>query len=96
MQMWTESQLRTWHHLSHKDVSCINATGTIVKDFNDKRVLYYAFVACYPVRGNPPLPIVEMVTNDHSAHSIRNFLERFRRDEAIIFRGNLTIPRQSI
>jgi hypothetical protein len=94
VHMWTESQIRTWHHISHKDISYIDATGTIVKDYDDKRVLYYALVVRHPKEGNPPLPVAEMITNDQSAYSIRTFLERFRRDESLVFKGNVTIPRQ--
>lgn len=65
-----------------------------MKDYDDKRVLYYALVVRHPKEGNPPLPVAEMITNDQSAYSIRTFLERFRRDESLVFKGNVTIPRQ--
>ena len=92
--MWTEDQVRLSHELAGKDVSYIDATGTIVRNHNDKRVLYYAVVLRHPVQGNPPLPVAEMVTNDHTAPNIRTFLERFKRNEAKIFNGRQAMPRQ--
>ena len=51
-----------------------------------------AVVLRHPTEGNPPLPIAEMVTSDHSAHKICTFLERFKRDESKVFNGRVTIP----
>ena len=57
-------------------------------------MLYYALVLRHPVEGKPLLPVTEMLTNDHSASSIRAFVERFKRDESNIFKGKVTTPRQ--
>ena len=92
--MWTEDQVRLWHHLCAKDIAYLDATGTIVRDFMGKRVLYYAIVVRHPKERNPPMPVAEMITNDHSAPSIRVFIERFRRDESKIFKGRQQIPLQ--
>lgn len=92
--MWNEDQVRLWHHLCAKDIAYLDATGTIVRDFMGKRVLYYAIVVRHPKESNPPMPVAEMITNDHSAQSIRTFIERFRRDEGVIFKGKPQIPRQ--
>jgi hypothetical protein len=59
-----------------------------------KRVLYYAIVVRHPKERNPPMPVAEMITNDHSTPSIRIFIERFRRDESKIFKGRQQIPWQ--
>ena len=48
-----------------------------------------AVVLRHPTEGNPPLPIAEMVTSDHSAPNIRTFLERFKRDESKVFNGRV-------
>jgi hypothetical protein len=66
--MWTEDQVRLWHHLCAKDIAYLDATGTIVRDFMGKGVLYYAIVVRHPKERNPPMPVAEMITNDHSAH----------------------------
>ena len=92
--MWNEDQLRLWHHLCAEDIAYLDATGTIVRDFMGKRVLYYATVVRHPKESNPPMPVAEMITNDHSAPSIRTFIERFRTDEGAIFKGKPQIPRQ--
>ena len=92
--MWTEDQVRLWHELAAKDISYLDATGTIVGNHEGKRVLYYALVLGHPVEGNPPLPIAEMITSDHSATNIRAFLERLKRDESRVFNGRVTMPRQ--
>jgi hypothetical protein len=73
--MWNEDQVRLWHHLCAKDIAYLDATGTIVGDFMGKRVLYYAIVVRHPKESNPPMPVAEMVTNDHNAPSIRAFIE---------------------
>ena len=44
--------------------------------------------------GNPPIPVAEMITNDHSALNIRGFLEKFKRDDGKVFSGKDVIPRQ--
>ena len=54
-----------------------------------KRVLYYAIVVRHPKESNPTMPVAEMITNDHSAPSIHTFIEQFRRDEGVIFKGKL-------
>ena len=35
--MWTEDQVRLWHELSGKDVSYLDAMGTIIGNHNGKR-----------------------------------------------------------
>ncbi|XP_028396774.1 uncharacterized protein LOC114520652 [Dendronephthya gigantea] len=71
--MWTEGQVMLWHDRVLNDVAYLDATGTIVGDYNGKRSLYYALAVRHPIVGNPPMPVAEMVTNDHSALNIRAF-----------------------
>ena len=59
----------------------LDATGTIVGNFNGKRLLYYALAVLYPTVGNSPIPVAEMITNDHSALNIRRFIEKFKRND---------------
>jgi hypothetical protein len=51
--------------------------------------LYYALAVRHPLVGNPPIPVAEMVTNDHSALNIRGFLEKVKRDGGKVFNGKL-------
>ena len=65
--MWSEGQVRLWHDRVLHDVAYLDATGTIVGNYNGKRSLYYALAVRHPTIGNPPIPVAEMITNDHSA-----------------------------
>ena len=91
--MWSEGQVRLWHDRVLHDVAYLDATGTIVGNYNGKRSLYYALAVRHPTIGNPPIPVAEMITNDHSAMNIRAFLEKFKRDDGKVF-GKDVIPRQ--
>ena len=75
--MWTEDHIR----LCGKDIAYLEATVRIVRNFMRKRVLHYAIVVRHPRENNPPIPVAEMITNDHSAPCVRAFMEGFRRDE---------------
>ena len=68
-----------------KEISYLDATGTIIADWEGRRVLYYPLVIRHPVPGNPPLPVAELITNCHNVHIIQNFLRAFRRDEMEIY-----------
>ncbi len=75
-------------------VAYLDATGTIVGSYNGKRSLYYALAVHHPMVGNPPIPVAEMRMNNHSALNIREFLEKFKRDDRKVFSGKDVIPRQ--
>ena len=94
VHMWTEDQVRLWHERCGNDISYINATGTIIANYSGKRVLYYAFVVRHPCKGNPSVPVAEMITTDQRACNIRMFLDNFRRDECKTFTGQITSQRQ--
>ena len=94
VHMWTEDQVRLWHERCGNDISYINATGTIIANYSGKRVLYYAFVVRHPCKGNPSVPVAEMITTDQRACNIRMFLGNFRRDECKTFTGQITSQRQ--
>ena len=91
--MWTEGQVRLWHDRVLHDVAYLDATGTIVGNYDGKRSLYYALAVRHPTVCNPPIPVAEMITNNHSAMNIRGFLEKFKGDDAKVF-GRDVIPRQ--
>ena len=76
------------------DISYLDATGTIVVNHNGKRVLYYGLVGRHPNKGDPSVPVAEMITNYHSFGNIQSFIERFRRDKSRIYDGRLTSRRQ--
>mgnify|MGYP002803810279 CR=1 FL=1 len=92
--MWSEGQIRLWHDRVLHDVAYLDATGTIVANYNGKRSLYYALAVRHPTVGNPPIPVAEMVTNDHSALKIRGFLEKLKRDDGKVFHGKDVTPHQ--
>ncbi|XP_046844891.1 uncharacterized protein LOC124438735 [Xenia sp. Carnegie-2017] len=92
--MGLENEVRLWHGGCKNDISYLDATGTLVADHNGKRVLYYALVIRHPVENEPSFPVAEMITSDHTTGNIHSFLERFRRDESKLYRGNLSSPRQ--
>ena len=94
VHMWTEDQVRLWHERCGDDISYIDATGTIIANHNGKRVLYYALVVRHPCKGNPSVPVAEMITTDQRACNIRTFLDNFRQDESKTFSGRITSPRQ--
>lgn len=57
----------------------LDATRSVVSKIpeQNKRVLYYALVLAGQGRGSPPLPVAEMLTNDHTVPSISFWLVRF-------------------
>ncbi|KAK0134976.1 120 protein in NOF-FB transposable element [Merluccius polli] len=57
----------------------LDATGSVVSKIPDqkKRVLYYALVLAGHGRGAPPLPVAEMLTNNHTVPSISHWLLQF-------------------
>ena len=76
--MWNEDQLSLWHHLCAKDIAYLDATGTIVREFMGKRILYYAIVVCHPKESNPPMPVAEMITAHQAFARLWSDLEETR------------------
>ncbi|KAK0149790.1 hypothetical protein N1851_009446 [Merluccius polli] len=67
-------------HMRKKPVKLyLDATGSVVSKIPDqkKRVLYYALVLAGHGRGAPPLPVAEMLTNNHTVPSISHWLLQF-------------------
>ena len=58
----------------------LDATGSVVRKVSQDRnkVFYYAVVVQLKDVQEPPLPIAEMITDDHSALSVTRFLGKFR------------------
>jgi len=57
----------------------LDATGTVVSKIAEqkKRVLYYALILAGQGHGAPPLPVAEMLSNDHIVPSISFWLMQF-------------------
>lgn len=57
----------------------LDATGSVVSKIPEqkKRVLYYALVLAGQGHGTPPLPISEMLSNDHTVPSVSFWLMQF-------------------
>ena len=92
--MWIEEQVRLWHRHCVSDISYLDATGTIVRNHNGKRALYYGLAVQHPNEGDPSVAVAEMITSDQSLGNICTFIEKFRHDKSRIYNGRLTSPRQ--
>ena len=73
VHMRTEDQVRLWHERCQKDIAYIDATGTIIANYEGKQVLYYALILRHPVPHNSPLPMAELISSDQSASCIAFF-----------------------
>ena len=82
--------MRLWHHhLCAKDIAYLDATGTIVRDFIGKRILYYAIVVCHPKESNLLMPVAEMISDDSTPT-----IHMFRRDRVQYSKERHKFPRQ--
>ena len=76
--LYSEEQIRVHEH----NVSLhLDATGTICKPIpgQEKRVLYHALVSSGD-KGDPAVPLAEMLTNDQTATNITHFLMKVAAD----------------
>ena len=93
---WSEEGVRLWHDLSQKDVAVIDATGNVVRSWEEKKkFLYYEVCIRNPVEGESPIPIMGMLSTVHTATVIRFWIAEFRRCEKLLFgHQRVAIPRQ--
>ena len=56
----------------------LDATGSLLRqNKNEKRIFLYSFVLPYSFKDEPCLPLVEWVTNNHTALNLSSLLQRF-------------------
>ena len=95
--MWTERQVRLWHDLCQKPAAHLDATGTIVGNWNGKKVLYYALVVTLPDGNSSPIPVAELISTRHNVPTITAFLDHFKYDhQQLTSSCTRIVPRQII
>ena len=56
-------------------------------------VYFYAIVVKYPVDVKAPIAVAELITEDHTVHSVSFFLQSFRQSESLLYgASNLINP----
>ena len=48
-------------------------------------VYFYAIVVKYPVDVKAPIAVAELITEDHTVHSVSFFLQSFRQSESLLY-----------
>jgi len=94
--MWTERQLRIWNDLHKKLPRHLVATGKLVKDWDNKRVLYYVLVVALPDQKTCSIAVAALLTNIQNVPTIAGFLDNFRYDHLKLKLSSNYIPRQII
>ena len=99
---FNQAAVRLYHDIARRSPIFCDATGTIVllpKDSTNKKptLYYYALVVKHPVPHKPPIAVAELITADHTVHSISFFLQSFRPAESVLFgSANLAQPAKII
>ena len=98
---FNDTSVRLYHEMAKYGPLFCDATGTIVSVRNmdgvKMTVYYYAIVIKHPVDGKAPIPVAELITNDHTVLSLSYFMETFRRAEGLVFGfSSITNPLQFI
>lgn len=77
--MFTEKQVKLLRSLKSPVVLHLDATGSIVRRFQglEKRILLYSLVVSNTNVGEPPIAVVEMLSEAHDTCSILAMLQRF-------------------
>ena len=81
IHLYTEKQLDICHQFMRNGngVFHVDATGKVVADMPDAKPTFYYAIVIKP-DNLPPLPVAEMLANDHTTPTITHFLMRFLRD----------------
>jgi hypothetical protein len=86
---FNDTSVRLYHEMAKYSPLFCDATGTIVSvpkiDGVKTTVYYYSIVIKHPVDGKAPIPVAELITNDHTVLSLCYFMETFRRAEGLVF-----------
>ena len=88
VMLWTEATTKVFHELGKHDIVYLDATGSIMQktgELTDKQYYLYELVVRHPVRSKLCLPVASMMTCDHTAASITNFLYTFQQSEAKLY-----------
>lgn len=84
IQCFTELGVRIYHNIGKSQALYFDATGTIVS-MRNMTILYYSLVVQHPSSKEPPVPVAEMLSSEHSITAITFFLECFKREEAVVY-----------
>ena len=80
---FNDTSVRLYHEMAKYSPLFCDATGTIVSvpkiDGVKTTVYYYSIEIKHPVDGKAPIPVAELITNDHTVLSLCYFMETFRR-----------------
>lgn len=96
--MFTEQQLNLVNTLNtileNNLVLYLDATGSLIKKPQEvkKAIFYYALAVRHPLESSP-LPVAEMMSNDHTIPSITHFLDLFRRAYKQIYNKEVPVKR---
>ena len=85
---WSEEGIRIYHDLCKKDVIFLDATGSVVRSHNHKRVLYYEISCRHPIEGQPTIPVSSMISSSHAEKDVRHWFHSFRFAEQSIYGHN--------
>jgi len=80
--------------MHRKKVVHLDATGTVIQDWNGKRVLYHAITAKPGECEEAPIRVAEMVSSKHNVPAICAFLDSFKYCVSLL--TTQSIPRQII
>ena len=86
-----EATLKLYNFLCQKDIIYLDATGGIIKPYNNfNKILLYSLVMRHPYGSCHAIPAAEYISSSHSVSSIRMFLVKFRELEKIVTGKNAT------
>jgi hypothetical protein len=91
--LFTEDQLKELARCDEEITLHMDATGSIIKkNKNEKPFLYHAVVFSKG-EGNPPLPAIEMISQENSTTQVADMLTHLRNDFKKINNKELTVKR---
>jgi len=61
-------------------VAHFDATGSILSKFNGRPVFYYCLLANSQWCDEPPFPLLDFLTNNHTARNLKDIVSKFARD----------------
>ena len=85
--MAEEDTTRLYHNIASSTLFYVDATGNLFDRIqNSGRVLYYAMVVGHPFGLSTPLPVAELIANEHDTETIRRLFHELRCCERKIFK----------
>jgi len=78
---WTYNGVRRWHDLCKCNSVFMDATGSVLKQSSDTRILYYKLSVKAPGKGSHVFPVTAMLSSEHTVSAVSSFIARFKQDE---------------